>query len=352
MEWRILDQKTAQRTWNTMLTTFEDVNIFQSFEWGEYARRLLGAQPYRWIAVDDTGAIAAMFQGVLVRRYRNFGIIIGLGGPIGNLDLSLQSLHQNIVGTLHLSSCYCRIYPRRQYNVKDALLLQTHNWQRVLHPSGSGLSMWLDLTKTKEELYSTCSKNWRHNLRRACNNNHLTIQRWNDPNPDHIVSVYRSMESFKNVEIDYSRARIQHTLEVFKNSVLMYRCIDHNGDTLSVRGCITTGSYGVDWFAATTATGRTTYASYALLWEVILACRERGITFYDLNGVDPYRGAGVYNFKKGIGALPLEYLGEWDWATSESVRLLMNLAFRTRMSLQKKIALLSNYFPSSIRRKI
>ena len=59
-------------------------------------------------------------------------------------------------------------------------------------------------------------------------------------------------------------------------------------------------------------------------------CSHLGVRRYDLHGVDPESNPGVYNFKKGTGVVPFEYVGEWEFATSRWMRSLANLLVRYR----------------------
>jgi lipid II:glycine glycyltransferase (peptidoglycan interpeptide bridge formation enzyme) len=60
-------------------------------------------------------------------------------------------------------------------------------------------------------------------------------------------------------------------------------------------------------------------------------CEERGVTWYDMSGVDPDKNKGGYDFKKGTGAEDLKYLGEWDRASFPLLRPLANLLVKWRM---------------------
>lgn len=82
--------------------------------------------------------------------------------------------------------------------------------------------------------------------------------------------------------------------------------------------------------AATNVAGRKLYSSYLTISELLSTCLERGVEEYDLMGIDPHKNPGVYNFKKGTGAEPLEYLGEWEWATSEPLYYIANWAMGKR----------------------
>ena len=117
-------------------------------------------------------------------------------------------------------------------------------------------------------------------------------------------------------------------LDTFGDSIVVYRCLDQDGQILSIRGCVVLGEFAWDWLSATTEVGRKIYASYGLCWELLMHCREIGVKDYDLMGVDIDNNRGVYNFKKGTGAALQTYLGEWEWATNPVIKWVVNLAIR------------------------
>jgi lipid II:glycine glycyltransferase (peptidoglycan interpeptide bridge formation enzyme) len=70
--------------------------------------------------------------------------------------------------------------------------------------------------------------------------------------------------------------------------------------------------------------------------QSVEACLQRGVTVYDLNGIDPIRNPGVTRFKERTGAVSTEYLHHWEWATSDKVRYLMNLVKYVRDRYQAR----------------
>jgi lipid II:glycine glycyltransferase (peptidoglycan interpeptide bridge formation enzyme) len=165
----------------------------------------------------------------------------------------------------------------------------------------------------------------------------VTIEPWPDPDVDEIISIYRELEAYKGLSAQFSAAELSVLLETFGDQALIYRCVSPQGDLLGLRGCLFTGTQALDYFAATSVHARKMYVSYALMWELLHACIDKGITHYDLNGIDPYANVGVYHFKQGTGAMPLEYLGEWDWATSERVRISMNVLRASKQRFSDKV---------------
>lgn len=67
-------------------------------------------------------------------------------------------------------------------------------------------------------------------------------------------------------------------------------------------------TYQIGW---TGEEGRRTNAQNRVLWEAILALKERGIRFLDLGGVNTAEGAGIARFKLGLGAAPTTLIGTW-----------------------------------------
>jgi len=66
---------------------------------------------------------------------------------------------------------------------------------------------------------------------------------------------------------------------------------------------------------------------------VVQQCRRIGIKSYDLAGIEPVRNHGVYRYKRATGAAPIEYLGEWDWASRAWLRWFGNWAVARRARL-------------------
>ena len=108
------------------------------------------------------------------------------------------------------------------------------------------------------------------------------------------------------------------------NHVVVYRCSDADGKLLAFRACAFVGDKAWDLLAATAVAGRKSYASYAAFWALMQDCHHRGVKHYDLSGIDPAGNRGVYDFKQGTGATPVEYTGEWEWAYPGCIALPAN----------------------------
>lgn len=323
MNWDLLTDRSAAEIWDKMLVEVGESNIYQSYKWGEFRREYSSIKPCRWVARNDAGKPLALFQGFLLGKPFGIGILVSEGGPVGDWSIALESLSSSIIKTLHLKKLYLRIFPKRQYHTRDALVLKNNHWKRALQAESSGWSMVLHLEDSMDELLQNTSRNWKRNLRIAQKQN-LIFERWEHPSAKVIRQLYGEMESYKGLPELNRKDEIQFLLKNLKGNYQFYICRDERGNILSIRGCILCGTHALDYFAATTFHARKTNCSYLTFWRLLQDCYEKGIRYYDLNGIDPFKNPGVYRFKTGTGAEYLEYLGEWDWASSERIRAFMN----------------------------
>ena len=331
--WRLLTNEEAQASWDSTLLKFDDNTPFQSYAWGEY-KRALGWEPHHWAAFNERGDVVAMMLG-LVRRYPlKFGLVWSEGGPVGDLSVCDQSLQDTMTETTGLRRLYCRFRCDKERRVTDALKLSAQGWDRSWFNLTSSFSMSLDLSKDETKTLSACDQNWRRNLRRA-NEANLTVRQWLDPNVDEVLSVYTSMQTVKGLEEQHSREEVEQLLKNFKRNLVLYRCDDEQGELVSLLGWLVFGDRAWAVFWATSEQGRKLHASFAIFWAIVQHCQRLGLRSCDLAGIDPVRNNGVYRFKKATGALPLEYLGEWDRATSSWLRWFGNWAISRRQQFSR-----------------
>lgn len=297
--------------WDAVLAVLPGCSLYQSQAWGRY-RRAMGWQVVRAIGRDAGNRIVAMVQ-MLVRRRFGLHVVWIPGGPAGDCRLWSSSLTALLNGRFGpLTYCRLNILSERQSQADAALL--GSRWRRPDTRLGTGLSLKLDLRPTDEERVSAASVNWRHNLRRSAKYG-LTVERWMQPDAARMAAVYREMEDFKGLGRQHSEAELQAMIGGLQSHLLVFRCLDRDGNLLAFRAGGIFRGQAWDLLAAATPAARKVYASYATLWALLAACREQGAADYDLGGVDPVGNKGVFDFKHGTGARTVEYLGEWEWAS-------------------------------------
>jgi hypothetical protein len=330
--WQLLSNEVAQKSWDEALLRLPDYSPFQTYGWGEY-QRALGWVPYRWVAFNEHGEIVAMMLGLMRRYPFSVGLIWSEGGPVGDLSVCDESLQKVIRQTTGVKRIYCRFRCDRQRQVEDTLILNARGWRRSWFSLTTSYSMTLDLAQEESQLLAGCERNWRRNLRRAWEGN-LTVQQWTDPSVDEIVSAYDSMQSLKGLEEQHSRAEFEHILTHLRQLLVIYRCINERGQLVSLHGWLIFGNRATALLSATTEQGRELHASYAVIWAMVQHCRLLHLQSVDLGGIDPVLNPGVYRFKKATGATPIEYLGEWDWASRPWLQWFGNWAISRRQRLR------------------
>jgi hypothetical protein len=317
-KWRLLSDEEARRCWDDALLNFDDYTPFQSYAWGEY-RRSLGWEPCRWAAFNERGDIVAMMSGALRRYPCKVGLIWSEGGPVGDLtncDGDLQEAMKQTTGLRHL---YCRFRCDRERRIEDALQLNAVGWNRSWFNLTSNFSMSIDLKTSDENALSTFGRNWKRNLKHSRQSN-LTVRQWLDPNVADVLAVYGSMQAVKGLEEQHSHDEVELLLRHCRSNLVLYRCDDESGQLVSLAGWLVLGNRAWSVISATSEQGRALHASYLTFWELYQHCKRIGLESCDLAGIDPIKNHGVYRFKKDTGARHLEYLGEWDWATSGLLR--------------------------------
>jgi hypothetical protein len=189
--------------------------------------------------------------------------------------------------------------------------------------------MELAIHEDLQKIRSGLSGNWRRNLKRS-ERNDLRVEQWIDPDLDELMALFSEMEGLKGLPPLQRRADLENLFSALGEKVILFRCCAPDGRLVAVRGCGVLGMRGWDLFAAANPAGRKLSASYATCWALVTHCSHLGVRRYDLYGIDPENNPGVHNFKEGTGAVPFEYLGEWEFATSRWMRTLANLRVRFR----------------------
>ncbi len=331
--WKLIKEEKAAQIWNENLVKFEDCSPFQTFEWGQY-QNSLGWTPLYFAHFDEEENITAMSMILLKSFPFKTGFVWVTGGPIGEIENWNEELPKAILKATKLKRLYFRFRCDRKRNTKDALLLEHHKWSKPLFAMASNFSMEFDLPKNFGDFNKKLSKSWKRNLKLALKND-LVIKQSVNPDITELREAFNEMEKNKNLPELFSGEKLENLFKYTRSNLIFFRCEDKEGNLLSVRGTLFIGKRAVDYLAVTTDEGRNLRASFPLLQEVFRHCSEKGITQYDLGGIDPWKNPGVYTFKSGTGAKELEYLGEWDWASSEWLRLLGNWAIQKRQTTKE-----------------
>jgi hypothetical protein len=330
--WQLISEEVAARIWNENLFRFDHYSPFQVYEQGQYEKGL-GWKPQYWVFFDENSVAQSMFLGLLRSYPFGFGFIQCVGGPAGDLTKCDSEFHRKLVEATKLFRIYLRVRWEKRNCHKSAAFLNRNNWFRSLFSMTSGLTMELDISGSESSIVTGYSGKWRRNLRIAQRTD-VSILICSEPNPDQLRAVFAEMEARKNLRELFSTEKLRKFFQTAGESVLFLECRDSNGELLAFRAAIVAGNRASDYFAATSEKGRDLRISYLLFTEMVRHLKSKGVIIYDLGGIDPKANPGVYTFKKGTGAKEVEFLGEWEWASSEWLRVVGNWAISQRHRLR------------------
>ena len=295
--------------WDRALVGFPDSNIYQSWDWGLH-RAEFGWKVLPLAFVSD-GNVTALAMTLLKTKLRSVTVCWVPGGPVGDLASSSATLISAVNEATNTRATYVHINSMTAYSeiISDNLLVA--GWTRPSRPLNTGKTLVYSSFDEGVDQRNLLSKNWNRNLTRG-EQRSLTVTEWTDATGREIAEITNEMLDYKKLPgLAGPNETADSLLRLFADQILMTKCSDADGNTLAIRGVIKLGHKAFDMFAASTPAGRKKYASNLCLWKIIELCARDGVTYYDLSGADPANNQGVYNFKKGIGALDFEYQGEW-----------------------------------------
>ena len=260
------------------------------------------------------------------RKSSRFALIFDNENPIG-----MVAVHEFKVGPLHLVSLFrgplwfCENppdawlaefatllnaeYPRR--------ILRFRKWlpewnnsdvaKRVLHAMGfkrkreTYETIWLDLRQSDAELRSHMKPNWRNHLNKGERSNIRVSSDWTGKTGNLFLHKYeldRKTRKYPGRSIKFLREEICAAL-CFNEMFIMWAVKDEKtvaAILVFIHG--KSASYRIGW---TTPAGRECNAHNVLLWEAVKILKDKGLTFFDLCGVEPATAEGVTAFKRGMG---------------------------------------------------
>lgn len=299
---------------------YEDYSIYQSYAWGIHKSNL-GWHVKRFIYKADQKTSHAVSQ-VLVKYFR-FGIAVVWipGGFLGESKCYGPEFHQFLKKELRQNLLYIRVNSLTSLDLAKLESFRRLGWRKCQKSLTTGLSLIYNPGDSEDDRASRASGNWRHNWKRSRKKAGPTY-RWANVSVEEMTKAYRVMEQNKNLPIQMHGLEIMSILKTFGNNCILVRCDDEDGNLLAFRGALLMGDKGWDFFAVATPQGRKVYASHAAFMELMNVCRAKGVSRYDMSGIDPINNKGVYDFKKGTGAEEIKYLGEWEISNSKIFRVI------------------------------
>ena len=237
---------------------------------------------------DDLSRLAECLKLLKAEYVDRRGLALRILGPLGSPDWNRQA----------------------ETVFRDAGMERTEQ-------SRSYRTFLLDIRPPLPDLRAGCSKYWRRNLRRAEERDFEVRVGTGDDLFGTINELYdrlrRRKQFHSNLDAEFYTS-LQTHLDGEERFIASVVETDHD----PVSGLIVSllGDTCVPLILATDEAGLRSYAAYRLQWHSISMARERGMSYYDLGGIDPVANSGVYNFKKGLRGVDLTAPGPIDFAAA------------------------------------
>ncbi|MBI4424837.1 MAG: GNAT family N-acetyltransferase [Elusimicrobia bacterium] len=333
--WRVVGLEEAAARWDEWLSAFEDRHLRQTFAWG---RHKAGS----W-TVEHTALLngpTPMALGLCLTRALPLGAATVAwlnGGPVFRRkrprDQDLASLEKYLEGLQeHLAPRrpMLRVSPAIAMDLDVQLALRQAGFARPLAPISSGLTYILDLALPLEELHARLERNWRNQLR-AAEKAGAELAWGRAPEllerylPLHNALVERKGLAGQRLSAEDLRGLVDTLGERITFVVLSVGGEDGCGGAVW-----TCGDRAWMGLSAANALGLKHNLPNLMYWRLVERLKASGARSFDLTGIDPKENWGVFNFKRGLRAAPVEQVGEWDWSPSDWRRRAFNLALWAR----------------------
>ena len=322
--------------WDQALSQAEDYTVFQSFAWGEYKKQT-NWLPLRYCCFDKNGKILGLVQLLVKKLFFGLTFIWAPGGVVFCFPnyrfADISKLIQSLIAEIRID--YSQSLIRFHSHLENNSALSFSINKACFYPYfkiNSGYTVHFKLDQESGQLRQKMTKKHRYYTKIAAavgiswsvgNNNKLLTD---------LVKIHQEMVENKQLS---SIATNYNELEKMRN-MLGNKVLILTGylDNIPVSACLVLifGSKSHYLVASTGKQGREVYAAYAMFERLINELMERGVTEFDFGGIDPVNrsAAGVNHYKCGFGGQIVEQLGEWESASSEFIRVAINLAIRMR----------------------
>ncbi len=306
-----------KQKWEDFLGTHPEANFLQSWDWGEFHKRL-GKVIVRRGFYEDKKLIGVMLS--IVEDAKRGRYLTVPGGPIIDWDnkaLVDASFAEMKRIALSARCVFIRIRPQLVTSDLAIKIFREHGCRNAPMHLHAELSSILDITKSDDSLLAKMRKTTRYEIRKA---EKLGIKVQVSRDERDIKDFYDlQMRTAKRQEfVPFSYSFLAEQFEVFLvgGNALLYTAL-YEGKVLARAFIIFYGQEAVYHYGASTEDGRKYPGAYLLQWEAIKEAKRRGMTRYNFWGVAPveehdHRFYGVSVFKRGFGGEDAAYLHAQD----------------------------------------
>jgi len=313
---------TDRETWNKYWSKVSRAPLLQSWEYGDAKCQSRGFRPQRFLLENETGEPAGLLQS-LVYSLPVIGRVARINrGPVFFRDFLRESPSQEDVREVmigiqeagrHQRWRLLRIAPEFLANESIiATFVQLGFKKRATSPAASAL---IDINRNHKEIRGGFHGKWRNLLKKSEKLGlELEVPSLSEAFP-FLLKQYEAMQQekeFEGVASSLLRAMIGQEGPSWTCQILFAVQKGQRHGAVMTVGHGDTCTYLIGW---TSDEGRRLQANYFLLWQAMLAMREREYRYFDVGGLGAQTTSGVEHFKKRLKGEEYSLIGEYSWSS-------------------------------------
>lgn len=303
MDCQIIWNELDARGWHERINRCARIPLTQSVPYALAAGKIYGQRPRFGVIViggQEAGLVQMMEASVLWGAIH--AVMIDRGplwfdgcGTAGHISLFWQEINRQFPSRFMRKR---RFIPEMADGMAALSVLKSAG---LTHQEGSAYqTLWLNLKSDEGELRAGLKKNWRGSLNKA-ERESINIE-FDDAGKT--IEWFVNHYALDKVQRGYSGASVKmmrylsHAFAI-KKDILIVKA-EQNGAPLAAALIFVhegSATYQAGWC---NDAGRSVCANHLLLWQCALALKTRGVTDFDLGGVNDESAAGVKKFKEGL----------------------------------------------------
>ena len=316
--------------YNSVIANRPDAHVFQSYEWGE-VKGWSGWRPRRFLLTKD-GQPAGGAQ-ILVRPLNKLkkSILYVPCGPAVDLAEPEQTAEfAKLVKSLATSEkgVFVKIDPPvtdEREDVKTSLKNAGFRSAKEEEGGFEGIQprcvMHLDVRGSEEEILAKMTEKWRYNIRLAARKG-VEIRIGSDDKGLRefydILKVTGKRDGFLIRSYDYFK-KMRDVMA--PDGMFRLFVAEYEGKAIAATIALAFSDKCWYVYGASGNENRNVMPNHALQWAMIKWAKELGCPVYDFRGIPcdlrpEHPLHGLVRFKKGFGAYPVKYVGEYEMVFS------------------------------------
>ncbi|HSV29573.1 MAG TPA: GNAT family N-acetyltransferase [Candidatus Omnitrophota bacterium] len=303
-----LDWISHRDAFDAMVAEAGRSNLLQSWAWGEAKAEAEGWRPRRAVIAYGTNALACV--QVLEKRKGPLRVARINRGPLWLADDLTAAARTEAYGALRRQWRWWNggiLLIAPELAAGEAALLQG------FRPRSAPCwrSAWVELfSRDIETIRKSLNGKWRNMLVNAEKAGLAVEVMTGAAGIDWLLPRYRELmqaKGFAGISPALLTALARHA-DSDDLLTLVARAGGEPASAVLVARHGLAATYLVGW---NDEAGRKTRANHLLLWRALSECKDRGVRWFDVGGIDDVLTPGVASFKRGLGGEEYVQVGEW-----------------------------------------